>query len=68
MKIEILLKDPDAIDNSVDEFVEGMGEEEAEVIRRKVKKVCDKWFEYGEYATIIVDIEKETAEVAQLSS
>ena len=68
MKIEIVFKNPDAIDNAIDELVEGMEEDEEETIRRKTKKVCEKWFEYGEYVTLIVDLEKETIDVAKLDN
>ena len=63
MKIEICFKNPDAIDDAIDEKGHISPEE-----RETIKKICDKWFEYREYVTLIVDTEKETCEVAQLTN
>ncbi|MEW6291270.1 MAG: hypothetical protein AB1545_15625 [Thermodesulfobacteriota bacterium] len=75
MKIEITLKDPDvlydAIDYALEELqVSGVNEEEIEVIKKKRKEsimeLCGKWFEYGEYLTVIVDTETESCVVKEL--
>lgn len=75
MKIEILLKDPDVLSESINEAVEelkieGLSEGELEAVKEKRKEemteLCSKWFEYGEYLKVEVDTDKETCTVVPL--
>lgn len=74
MKLRITFKDPDVVDDAIKEAVSrsiaGLGltdreeicalhEARAESVREKVAK----WFEYGEYVTIEVDTDADTAVV-----
>lgn len=78
MKFTVTMKDPDtltdAIEEAVREEVEAMGlpEDEAEALMEaradKVGRLCDRWFEYGEYLQVEIDTEAETATVVPLKS
>ena len=70
MKIEIYIKDPDALCEALDDAFKhenfGLDEDEAELIRDKRKEkirsfITDKWVEYGEYYKIVIDTEEGTA-------
>lgn len=72
MKIRITYKDPDALQDCIkdalaDLTIEGVNDEEMELIREKrqeeIAKMCGKWFEWGEYLNVEVDTEKETIKV-----
>lgn len=75
MIVRVTLKDPDtlydAINDAVDECpieqVHNVTAEEAESIREirkeRIRELSQKWFEYGEYVTLIIDTDKETCTV-----
>jgi len=80
MKVQITFKNPDAIDNGIDEaitsekLVEALGEDDIEdfveveeSIREDVKVDLAKWISYNEYVTIEFDTEAETAKVLEAS-
>ena len=69
MKFQIRLKDPDRLQDVIDDVVECevqadaalanlSGEDRADVaaiMRRNVSKACMTWFEYSEYVTLEID-------------
>lgn len=75
MKFKITMKDPDGYSDSVQEAVRdslkdsGLDEDELELVeekrREKFSEVLSKWFEYGEYLTVEVDLEKKTIRVVE---
>ena len=75
MKIEILFKNPDALEESVKEALEdlkidGVSDDELERVKESRKEeileLCNKWFEYGEYLKVEVDTERKTCEVVEV--
>lgn len=76
MKFKVHMKDPDTLGDAIDEAVaisvaiisEDADEREAvaEKRREKVRDLCAKWFEYGEYLTVEIDTEAETCTVIPL--
>lgn len=76
MKIRITLKDPDGVENSVQEAVEEslaqiaeLDLDEKEMIQEKrmdeAKGAIEKWVQYGEYVRIEIDTEEGTAKVLE---
>lgn len=73
MKIRVTFKTPDAVDNAVEEAVEGvlagadMDDDEAdgafEVLRDGATQAVAKWVRYGECVTVEFDTEAGTATV-----
>ena len=75
MKFKVTMKDPDTLYDAIGEAVEQAvsdtigvddnDEREALIKVRvdKVKKICGKWFEYGEYLTVEIDTDAETCTV-----
>lgn len=70
MRLKITLKDPDGINEAIDDFVNanrpvGLSDEEWEDIReeRAAKLRHSKFIEYGDYVTVSIDTEAGTAEV-----
>lgn len=72
MKIQIKLKDPDALYEAVNEALEketfGLTDpDEIEAVKEKRKETlmafCGEWTEYGEYFTIEFDTELKTARI-----
>lgn len=72
MKFRVTMKDPDTLDDSVNEacmreLPEGLDEEErhdlAESRSEKVRKLCRRWFSYGEYLTVEIDTDAQTCVV-----
>lgn len=72
----ITLKDPDGVGDSVREAAEAivskvsgidLDEEEREALveskQEKLNELLEKWFDYGEYLTVEVDVEKKTIRV-----
>lgn len=57
MKFQISLKTPDAVENALTGL--NMDEHEQEA----TKKMCERWFKWGEYLTVEVDTEKQTCVV-----
>lgn len=74
MKITVSFKNPDALDESIDESfqdlkIEGLDEEELEAVKEtrkaETKEICEKWFKWGEYLTVEVDTEAKTCTVIE---
>lgn len=76
MKVRVMLKDPDTMQDSVDDAFadevcpEGVADDEWDDIRAsradKAKKaITDKWMEYGEYLEVEFDLEAMTATVIE---
>lgn len=72
MKFTVTMKDPDtlydAITDAVIDNLPSIEDEEersavSEIKEEKAREVCKKWFEYGEYLTVEIDTEAETATV-----
>lgn len=70
-KLRVTLKDPDtlydAVNDLLDEELAGLPDDEAEAIREvrgeKYREIAGKWFEYGEYLTVVIDLEAKTIDV-----
>jgi len=62
------MKDPDVLDDSINDAVlesmEDVAEDEVDLLKEhraeKIKSLCSKWFQYGEYITVEIDTESET--------
>jgi len=76
MKFRVTFKDPDGpydcLTDAAKESVasiEGIDKDEREALanarREELKKLTDRWFEYGEYVTIEIDTEAKTATVVE---
>ena len=74
MKILITLKDPDALQIAIDDYLEdlkidGVSEDELEAVKEKrkeeIEEICRKWFEYGECLNVEVDIAKKTIQILE---
>lgn len=74
MKVAITMKDPDTLHDAVREAatqevaaIAGLAEDEREgVVEERIEKalkVCEKWFEWGELLTVVVDTEARTISV-----
>ena len=75
MKFKVTMKDPDtlgdAINDAVMAEVEAIPGLETQEERQRVvelredaaRKLCQKWFEYGEYLTVEIDTDAGTATV-----
>lgn len=73
-KIQITFKDPDALNDCIRESIEredisGLSDAEKdaviEVRINKAREICDRWFRYGEYLTVEVDVDEETITVLE---
>lgn len=60
MKFRVTFKTPDVVDNTIENL--GVEPDEQEAI---YKQVVSKWFKYGEYVTIEVDTNADTATVVE---
>lgn len=74
MKFRVTMKCPDALDDAIRDAVgavgfDGLSEDEAELVRESrseaARKLCSRWFEYGEYLTVEVDTEAGTCVVME---
>lgn len=74
MKFTVTMKDPDTLSDAIDEAVradiakiEGLNADDREALfetrREGVGKITSKWFRYGEYLTVEIDTEAQTATV-----
>ena len=73
MKFTVTFKDPDALDDQIREAVHaevedlGLSKEDAAAIEEaryeRASADVSKWFKYGEYVTIALDTEADTATV-----
>ena len=64
MKFIVTFKNPDALDDSITQAVWNGSLTHDKI--EKAKKVCRKFFEYGAYVNVEVDIEKGTATVIRI--
>ena len=77
MKIQIYLKDPDTLNDAIDEAVEkntvdtGYGElvegSIKEELKQEYKDLASTWFEYGEYVMLEIDTDAKTCVVLPVS-
>lgn len=74
MKFRVTMKDPDTLGDAIDDAVRaelktvgGLTDNERETLlddrRDAVKAVTAKWFEWGEYVTIEIDTDANSATV-----
>jgi len=74
MKFKITMKDPDGVYDAIQEAaqasareVKGLDNDELDALAASregaIKEVCRKWISHGEYITIEIDTEEETATV-----
>ena len=77
MKFKVTMKDPDTLSDAISEAVnddldkiEGLSDDDREILsegrREAAGKVAAKWFEYGEYVTVEIDTDAQTATVCLL--
>jgi len=75
MKFTVIFKDPDAlweaIDDTVNELkVAGLSDDELEAVKEKrreeIRKMCGKWFDYGEYLSVEIDTDKKSCTVVEI--
>ena len=62
MKFLVSMKAPDALDDAIDDAV---GPDAAEEIKTKVRALCSRWFQYGEYLQVEIDTSAETCTVVR---
>lgn len=76
MKFKVTMKDPDTLSDAIDdavkddlETVAGLSSDDREALfetrRKAAGEVAAKWFRYGEYVTVEIDTEAQTAIVCQ---
>lgn len=75
MKFSVCMKDPDTLHDAVEEAVKAEvsaafpaldADEQAALCKTRcesVRKVCSRWFEYGEYLEVEIDTEAKTCTV-----
>lgn len=74
MKFQVLMKDPDVLQDAIDDAIDadvrkiaGLSEDEIEAVKNersgKVRELCGKWFEYGEYLNVEIDTDAGTCTV-----
>jgi len=78
MKIQISVKTPYAVEQAINQAVERedidrdcdgkepMDEDERYEFEEGIKEACDKWFRYGELATIEIDTDTGEAKVLEV--
>jgi hypothetical protein len=77
MRFSVTLKDPDAVYEAIQSVskceVESSGVSDPEEVaallelkRQKTSKLLAKWFQYGEYLTVVIDTEAGTCTVVDL--
>lgn len=71
------MKDPDTLGDAIDDAIKSdlanlTDEDEKEAVKEvraeKVRKLCAKWFDYGEYLMVEIDTERETCTVVSARS
>lgn len=75
MKFRVTMKDPDALDEPIEDAVKeapdlaSLPEDEREILQehRKVslREIASRWFEYGEYLTVEIDTDAKTCVVVE---
>lgn len=77
MKFKVQMKDPDTLYDAIEDAIKAetesvTDEEEREAVQevrgKKVRALCAKWFEYGEYLTVEIDTEATTCVVVPVRS
>lgn len=72
MKIIVQFKDPDALEESIREAMQGvelpdLSDDERQAVidarTEAVRELCQQWFEYSEYLRVEVDTEAKTCTV-----
>ena len=66
MKIKVTMKNPDALDYAIAIAIDGLGDlslGEREEKHDELYEQLSKWFKYGEYLTVEIDTEADTATV-----
>jgi hypothetical protein len=69
MKLRVTLKDPDGIQDCVQDAVETTrpaditNDEWAEIASRRRGEITGQWFKYGDYCTVEIDTVAKTARV-----
>jgi hypothetical protein len=74
VKVQVTMKDPDVLYDAIADAVRdevakipGLSDEEREAVCEArveaVRKIADRWFEYGEYLTVELDTEAKTCVV-----
>lgn len=72
MKFTITMKDPDGVYESIQDaiaeiHIDGVDEDEMDAVRErrgeKIHRICERWFEYGEYLRVEVDTDAQTCTV-----
>lgn len=59
MKFQVSMKCPDALDQAINNATDTI-QEEAEI-----KKLCEKWFKWGEYVTLEINTDAKTCIVLE---
>lgn len=79
MKFRVTMKDPDTLHDAVRDAVNAQAKEYAGLMDlddderaqlvdsrcEKVRSMCCRWFEYGEYLTVEIDTEAKTCVVVE---
>jgi ABC-type amino acid transport substrate-binding protein len=60
MKITVSMKCPDALDQAINDATDTMQE------WAEIKKLCEKWFKWGEYVTLEIDTDAGTCIVLEV--
>lgn len=63
MKFQASMKCPDALDRAIEEAAKDIPNGGRDEAIASAKKICEKWFKYGEYLTVEVDTEAKTCNV-----
>ncbi len=76
MKIKVTMKNPDTLGDAIlaaveQEFSDSTLEQDEldsviEIRQNKIVEECSKWFKYGEYLTVEIDTDLETATVCRV--
>ena len=65
MKVSVTFKTPDAVNEAVEEALQGATDQFVETRATELKRKLSKWINYGEYVTIEFDLEDSTATVLE---
>jgi hypothetical protein len=61
MKIKLTFKTPDVVEDAMNAY--SIELRKANITPKKFEDICDKFIEYGEYVTIVIDTDTQTASV-----
>ena len=65
-KLTVTMKSPDALSEAINEAVAGVENEgERQEIKDWLRIKCQRWFEYGEYLTVDIDVDTEACVVRE---